>query len=207
MTTDTAPRSRSEPTVQRILDAAEQLFAEQGFEGTPLREIAKKVGIREPSLYAHFAGKDALYAAVIDRALQPFMAAMQSWNHTELSLRQLLDIPRLMLQLHSQHPFAAQILHREFSLPAQRINPQVMAWLYQFAEQSRIFMTTLPENQAHGVALPQVVVNLIALTQLTLGFFASQGMQERLLGDAYDREVLFEAHLKLVTRVFKALVI
>ena len=67
-----AGRKSPDSTQQRILDAAEELFATRSFEATTLREIAHKVGIREPSLYAHFAGKDAIYGAVIDRALEPF---------------------------------------------------------------------------------------------------------------------------------------
>src|SRR3990167_7114418 len=124
---NTAPRPRNDSTVQKIVDAAEQLFAEQGYDGTPLREIAQQVGIREPSLYAHFPNKEAIYGAVIDRALQPFMHEMQQWNHGELTLRELVDIPKKMLLMHAQHPYSAQILHREFSLPAERISPQVMA--------------------------------------------------------------------------------
>lgn len=109
--------------------------------------------------------------------------------------------------MHAQHPYSAQILHREFSLPAERISPQVMAWLHQFAEQSQVFMSGLPENRSHQLNQQQVVSNLIALTQLMLSFFASQGMQQKLLGDAYDRDALFDAHLKIVTRVFKSLLI
>ncbi len=201
------PRPRNDSTVQKIVDAAEQLFAEQGYDSTPLREIARQVGIREPSLYAHFPNKEAIYGAVIDRALQPFMYEMQQWNHSELTLRELVDIPKKMLLMHAQHPYSAQILHREFSLPAERISPQVMAWLHQFAEQSQVFMSGLPENRSHQLNQQQVVSNLIALTQLMLSFFASQGMQQKLLGDAYDRDALFDAHLKIVTRVFKSLLI
>ena len=65
---------KPDSTRDRILDAAEKLFAENSYEGTTLREIAKGVGIREPSLYAHFANKDAIYGAVIDRALLPSLA-------------------------------------------------------------------------------------------------------------------------------------
>lgn len=201
------PRSRAESTAQKIVDAGEQLFAEHGYDSTTLREIAQRVGIREPSLYAHFPNKEAIYGAVIDRALQPFMQEMQHWNHTELSWRELVEIPRKMLQLHAQHPWSAQILHREFNLPAERISPKIMEWLHVFAEQSQIFMSGLPENRSHTLDRLHVVTNLIALTQLTLGFFASQGMQQRLLGDAYDASALFEAHLRLITRVFKSLLI
>jgi len=64
-------------TAERPLDAAESQFAARGFEGATLREIARGAGIREPDLYNYFASKEALYAAVLDRALGPMAAAMR----------------------------------------------------------------------------------------------------------------------------------
>ncbi|KIL41222.1 hypothetical protein SD70_08130 [Gordoniibacillus kamchatkensis] len=48
------------------------LFARCGYEGTSLADIAKAVGIKTPSIYAHFASKDDLYLAVLDWVLDEY---------------------------------------------------------------------------------------------------------------------------------------
>jgi AcrR family transcriptional regulator len=55
-------------TRQTILDAALELFADNGYFGTSLRDIAAVVGVRESALYNYFKGKEALFSALIDAA-------------------------------------------------------------------------------------------------------------------------------------------
>lgn len=64
MTSGEAPDTR-----HRILVAAAALFARQGFQGTSTREIASSVGIRQPSLFHHFATKHDILAELLDRDL------------------------------------------------------------------------------------------------------------------------------------------
>ncbi len=52
------------PTREKILEAAIDLFAERGYNGTSMRDIAGAVGIRESAIYKHYAGKDAILQAI-----------------------------------------------------------------------------------------------------------------------------------------------
>ena len=56
-------------TKDRILKAAEDAFSADGFNGTRLDDIAKRVGIRSPSLLYHFESKEKIYEEVIQRVM------------------------------------------------------------------------------------------------------------------------------------------
>jgi len=55
-------------TKEKILDAAFTLFAENGYDGTSVEQIANIVGIKAPSLYKHYKGKEDILNALIDSA-------------------------------------------------------------------------------------------------------------------------------------------
>ena len=55
-------------TKDRILEEALALFSENGYDGTGVEQIAEKVGIKAPSLYKHFKGKEDILNALIDNA-------------------------------------------------------------------------------------------------------------------------------------------
>jgi AcrR family transcriptional regulator len=75
-------------TRERILSVANELFIEQGYEGTSLREIADRLGITKAALYYHFRSKDEILATLLspfetllDELLQRLEAAhdVEAW--------------------------------------------------------------------------------------------------------------------------------
>lgn len=58
---------------QQLLDIGRTLFAEKGFEGTSVEEIAAKAGVSKPVVYEHFGGKEGLYAVVVDREMRQLL--------------------------------------------------------------------------------------------------------------------------------------
>src|SRR5262245_23319360 len=61
-------------TRTRILDAAEELFMQHGFEGTSMRQLTAKAGVNLAAVNYHFGSKDALIEAVFRRRLDPMNA-------------------------------------------------------------------------------------------------------------------------------------
>ncbi len=60
----------SEITRERILKAAERLFAERGYDATSVRAIVAKARVNQAAINYHFAGKDGLYREVLRAALR-----------------------------------------------------------------------------------------------------------------------------------------
>ncbi|WP_406411059.1 TetR/AcrR family transcriptional regulator [Streptomyces halstedii] len=58
---------------EQLLDIGRTLFADRGFEGTSVEEIAARAGVSKPVVYEHFGGKEGLYAVVVDREMRQLL--------------------------------------------------------------------------------------------------------------------------------------
>jgi len=65
---------KQEDTRQRILEQALALFSRRGYDSVSVDEIAKAVGIRAPSLYNHFSGKQAIFDAIVESTAAQYEA-------------------------------------------------------------------------------------------------------------------------------------
>lgn len=68
------PSPESDLVRQRILDAAQAVFADRGYAGASTREIAEAAGIGKRMLFYYFANKDAVYRAVLERVVSGLVA-------------------------------------------------------------------------------------------------------------------------------------
>jgi AcrR family transcriptional regulator len=61
---------------EQLLQVSRQLFAEKGFDGTSVEEIAARAEVSKPVVYEHFGGKEGMYAVVVDREIQALTTAL-----------------------------------------------------------------------------------------------------------------------------------
>lgn len=85
-------------TETRIKEIGLRLFAEQGYEATPLSAIAREVGIRTPSLYNHFTSKEALFLTLVEEVEAQMLGVIEQSlageDNVEKRLQRLLQASR-----------------------------------------------------------------------------------------------------------------
>jgi AcrR family transcriptional regulator len=91
------PRMTGKERREQLLDVGRKLFAEKGFEGTSVEEIASTAQVSKPVVYEHFGGKEGLYAVVVDREIRGLLDAITASLGTDSHPRILLENAALAL--------------------------------------------------------------------------------------------------------------
>ncbi len=76
---------------EQLIQVGRALFAERGFEGTTVEEIATSAEVSKPVIYEHFGGKEGLYAVVVDREIQALLSAITEALTEHGHSRELLE--------------------------------------------------------------------------------------------------------------------
>jgi TetR/AcrR family transcriptional regulator len=157
-----APRVRdADATRARVLDAAEQLFARKGFDGTRLREVAEQAAVTVPLVCHHFRDKDTLYAAVVERGLARFVAlGWEVLQRGRTVAEQLADFVQTLIHLGAREPDITAILHREMADGGVRAQPLAERMLLPLKQAA---VDTLRAAQGRGEIRAGLDVEMVVL--------------------------------------------
>lgn len=110
---------------EQLLDIARELFAERGYEGASVEEIAARAGVSKPVVYEHFGGKEGAYAVVVERETEVLHTAIRSALSTpHARARELLERGTIaLLEYIETCPDGFRILSRDPSSTASPEQP------------------------------------------------------------------------------------
>lgn len=162
-----ADEEGGESTPERLLDVAERLFAQKGFAGTAVRDIAREAGLTAPSLYNHFEGKQALYEAVLARGVQPLIDLMDSLGaDDDRDAGSLLDA---IMDHLAAHPDLARLIQHESLIGGASLSRVAQGWLRPIVDQGMQALERNPDSVWTAEEQPFAVA---AWIHMILGHFA-----------------------------------
>ena len=104
----------SHSTRSKLIEKAEVLFAERGFYGASLAQIAQALGLSKQALLHHFGSKEALYGAVLKRLSEPIASMAQAaLAEKRPPLQALEELVVVLFTTQLNNPHSANLLMRE----------------------------------------------------------------------------------------------
>ena len=160
-----ASTSRRLPASERraqLVDVGRAAFAEHGYEGTSVEEIAKRAKVSKPIIYEHFGGKEGLYAVVVDREMdyveRRIIEAISSGSPRERVERASLAF----LSYVRDHPDGFAVLSQDSPLTSSR--GTMSSLLNDMAERvGDVFVSALKEAGYDTKAAPIYANALIGM--------------------------------------------
>ena len=138
----------SSPTVVRILDAAESLFAENCFAGTRMDDIAAKAGVNKATLYYHIGGKEKIYEVVLYRHIKTFADVLEKRleGHDD-PVEGLLEIVRHHAEASIADDRVSRTVAHELAGGSPRMTPDIVA---QYARVYAAMVRVMTAGAASG---------------------------------------------------------
>lgn len=179
--TQTHPERRGATSRASLLSSARKLFADHGFHGTSVGDIADRAGLRKPSLFHHFATKEALYRAVMLELVTDVGAAIAIGTTRDGSYVERLDaVNDALTDFFASRPDAARLLFREALEPGEVLREEGIA-------QAIAVLGAAAEFLAGGIRAGEFVDQdpkqlVLSLTGVHLTFFAIAPLATPFLG-------------------------
>lgn len=188
-------------TADRILDAAEDLFAEKGYSATSLGDVADRVGIRSPSLYNHFKNKEALYAAVLERLLSDFSAPLEELDSGPVTYERVFQWLETMVRQHHANPNLARLLQHAALSGGPHTN-ELIDRLFRpmFQSEAKIEGDKISIFEDAGLQ-PWAVM---AFNNLVMSYVTMAPMYRDLLGQDPFSEAALDNQLNLIKTLLRA---
>ena len=153
---------------EQLLTIAREVFAERGFEGTSVEEIAARAGVSKPVVYEHFGGKDGAYQAVVEKETTTLHAEIHAaLTRPGAGPREALERGALaLLDYIDRCPDGFRILSRDSSLanPTGSFASILSEIATQVEDILRAEFPRLGHDPQYAHLYAQALVGLVAMT-------------------------------------------
>ena len=187
----TRQRRRGRPSGQEnpqlrgaILDAAERLFADQGYSATSMREIAEQSGVNPAMIHYYFGNKLALLRTVMEHTLEPLASALATMKSEQNA--PIGQISRLLMDTVNRHPKLPVLMVREVMLPGGALQDYFLE--HMAPRLGGALPGMIRNEQQAGRVTPELdpAISAMLLLALSVFPFIVRDVAEKGLGVVYD---------------------
>lgn len=160
-------QTRSLLTKQKLLDAALQAFAENGFKGTSTRDIAERAGVHHPLITYHFKNKEELWRAAADRVFAGFIRILeeaQAEAAAEPPRERMALLIRAYVHYAAAHPTLHKVLFQESSHSNPRLDWLIETYMRPLFEVASSDLKKLQEQGLAPAGNPALLFNMIRVS-------------------------------------------
>jgi len=168
------------PTREVILDAAEVMFAEHGVDGVAVRDLARELELTPSSLYNHFAGKQALYEAVLERGLLPFAELFAEPDPGTVTPEGVRRTVNVIVDHLAAHPHLGRLIQRALIEETESVQELVGRHLQPLYEKGQALVRNVADDADwNDREVPHLAIGLFAIV---FAFFVNVPALRRMKG-------------------------
>ncbi|ACV79548.1 transcriptional regulator, TetR family [Nakamurella multipartita DSM 44233] len=159
------PAPRRSPRRDQILAAAWDIAEESGLGAVTLHEVARRVGIKQPSLYGHVGSKLDLYDAMFHQAYEQLFARIDAAEWTGTAREQVLGLSRIVVDFVVENPPRQQLLFQR-TIPGFEPSPESYGLARRLIDRSVALLSELGAGDPAQVDVYTVLIAGIGSQQI-----------------------------------------
>lgn len=149
---------------QKLLDASVELFVKKGFDQTTMREISKRAGFSDGTIYNYFATKEQIFYAYFESkevALSATLAAIQGFDHFSLKEKLQLMVETALDGYEPERPFVTLAFKALLDSPMRTFTELEPVKALYVARVEQYFRTATERNEIPRQPFEHLLVNLL----------------------------------------------
>jgi len=181
LSSDRVRRRDAAGTREALLAAGTELFAEHGYDGVPVADIAERAGVNKAMINYHFGGKRQLYLAIVSATFSEIVASVERLAEAPRPAPELLRelIAVVSDAVTRRHPHFCTMMLREVLAGGAHLEPVLVAQpVRMLAAVQRIVVRGVREGDFRPV---DPVLTHLSLVGGLVFFFATRRFRERVL--------------------------
>jgi AcrR family transcriptional regulator len=157
-------------TAKQIKEVALAHFAKNGYNGSSLADIAEEVGIKKPSIYSHFKGKDDLFLNVIESVTHDELSFVTHFfeSYENLSLHDRLYQFLIQYTERYEKEDKTKFLLRMAFFPPVHLHEQIMSYFYSYLDKVESLLVPVFAHAVHEKEVSSITPEVATIAFLGL---------------------------------------